>query len=246
VNETFVRKFLSGRNPLGAAIAYVHGPGGGTRRTVVGVVGDAVYGSVRERIQPTIYLPLAQQDPGRARTDITIAMRPAAGSPASLAPGAGAAFKAVDPGLTFSFQILADRVNGALIRERLVASLSGIFGAAALLLAAMGLYGITSYSLNRRRPELGIRIALGARAGAILRLVLSRILILVGAGVAIGTALSLWSARLVTTLLYDVEPGDPATLIAAAGLLAVIAAAAAGLPAWRASRMDAAEVLRSE
>ena len=246
VNEAFVRKFLSDRTAIGSTFAYLRGPGGGTRRTVIGVVGDSVYGSLREEVQPTIYLPLAQQDVGRARSDITIAVRSSAGSPVLLAPSVAGALTAVDRNLTFSFQPLTDRVNMSLMRERLMALLSGFFGALALLLAGLGLYGVTSYTVNCRRSEIGIRIALGANPGSVMRLVLSRVFILVGLGVVVGGGVSLWASRFVATLLYGLEPRDPSTLIGATVLLAVIGAVAAWLPAWRAARIDPAEVLRSE
>lgn len=186
VNEAFVRRFFSDRNAIGRTIAYVRGPGGGTPRTVVGVVGDAVYGSLREEVQPTIYLPLAQADVGRFRSDITISVRSSAGPPVLLAPSVAAALIAVDRNLDFSFQPLTDRVNAALMRERLVAMLSGFFGALALLLAGLGLYGVTSYAVSRRRQEIGIRMALGAAPGGVVRMVLTRVFTLVVLGVVIG------------------------------------------------------------
>jgi putative ABC transport system permease protein len=246
VNETFTRKFFSGRNAIGSTLAYLRGPGGGTRRTVIGVVGDSIYGSLREEVQPTIYLPLAQQDVGRARSDITIGVRASAGSPVLLAPSVAAALIAVDPDLTFSFQSLTDRVHASLMRERLVAVLSGFFGALALLLAGLGLYGVASYAVSRRRSEIGIRIALGANPGGVMRLVLSRVFVLIGLGLVIGGAVSLWASRFVATLLYGLEPRDLSTLIGAAALLGAIGGIAAFLPAWRAARTDPAEVLRSE
>jgi ABC-type antimicrobial peptide transport system permease subunit len=125
-----------------------------------------------------------------------------------------------------------------------MAMLSGSFGALALLLSALGLYGVTAYAVNRRRTEIGIRMAIGAAPARVVRLVLTRVTILVGIGISIGAGTSIWVSRLVAALLYGVEPRDPITLIGAALMLATVAALAGWLPAWRASRIDPAEVLR--
>ena len=137
-------------------------------------------------------------------------------------------------------------MNASLIQERIVALLSGFFGGLALLLAALGLYGITSYAVSRRRAEIGIRMALGAAPAGVVRLVLTRVTVLVAIGVAVGTAVSLWASKFVATLLFGLEPRDPVTLIGAAIVLATIGAVAGWLPAYRASRVDPAEVLRTE
>jgi ABC-type antimicrobial peptide transport system permease subunit len=168
----------------------------------------------------------------------------AQGPPTALAGGVAAAVRGVSPDLVVTFQSLTDQVNATLSQERLVALLSGFFGALALLLASLGLYGVTAYAVARRRTEIGIRMALGAAPAGIVRLVLSRVTVLVGVGVAVGAGLSWWAARFVAALLYGLEPRDPATLIGAAVTLAAVGAAAGWLPAYRASRIDPAEVLR--
>jgi ABC-type antimicrobial peptide transport system permease subunit len=122
--------------------------------------------------------------------------------------------------------------------------LSGFFGALALLLAAIGLYGVTSYAVSRRRTEIGIRMALGADARGIVGLVLRRVGLLVGAGIIVGAAISLWASRFVGSLVYGLEPRDPATFAAAAAVLAAIGAIAGWLPARRATHIDPAQVLR--
>ena len=111
-------------------------------------------------------------------------------------------------------------------------------------MAAVGLYGVTAYSVNLRRGEIGIRMALGASRGSVIRLVLGRVLILIGTGIVLGLAIGAWSSRFVSTLLYGLEPSDPATLIASAATLALIGAFAGWLPANRASHLDPTEVLR--
>jgi ABC-type antimicrobial peptide transport system permease subunit len=161
-----------------------------------------------------------------------------------LARSVSAAIAGVNPDLALTFQTLAGQLDASLSQERLVATLAGFFGALALLLAGLGLYGVTTYAVVRRRAELGIRMALGAAPSGVVRLVLSRVAALVGLGVLIGTALSLWASKFVASLLYGLEPRDPATLVGAAVTLAVVAGIAGWLPAWRASRIDPAEVLR--
>jgi ABC-type antimicrobial peptide transport system permease subunit len=121
---------------------------------------------------------------------------------------------------------------------------SGFFGILGLLLGALGLYGVTAYAVARRRTEIGIRMALGAAPAGVVRLVLARVSVLVGLGVILGVGLSWWASTFVATLLYGVEPRDPVTLMGAVGVLAAVGALAGWLPAWRASRIDPAEVLR--
>jgi putative ABC transport system permease protein len=134
-------------------------------------------------------------------------------------------------------------VNESLVQERLLAMLSAAFGTLALVMAAVGLYGVTSYAVNLRRSEIGIRMALGATRAAVMRLVLARVSLLVGAGITVGLALAAWASRFVTSLLYGLEPGDPITFAVSAVTLAVIGAVAGWLPAHRVSRLDPTEVL---
>jgi ABC-type antimicrobial peptide transport system permease subunit len=122
--------------------------------------------------------------------------------------------------------------------------LSGFFGALALLLAGLGLYGVTSYAVGRRRREIGIRMALGAAPGGVIKIVLMRVAVLVALGGITGSAISLWAARFVTPLLYGLESRDPATLVAAVAVLGAVGAMAGLIPATRASRIDPAIVLR--
>ena len=161
-----------------------------------------------------------------------------------LARGIGAALTAAHPDLEFGFRPMTDQVSANVVQERIVAMLSGFFGALALLLAAFGLYGMSSYAVRRRRTELGIRMALGATASRVIRLVVSRATCLVGAGILVGAILSVWASKFVATLLFGLEPQDPATLMGAAVGLAAVATFASWLPAWRASRIDPATVLR--
>jgi putative ABC transport system permease protein len=239
VNDAYVRRFLSGRSPIGEIV---------DARTVVGVVGDAAYGgSLRDPVPPTIYVPLAQsaatQTPDAG--SISLSIRPAAGSPAALAPSIAAALTAVDPNLSFTFRVMSEYVTVSLAQERVVAILSGFFAVLALLLAGLGLYGVVSYVVSLRRTEIGIRLALGAAPAGVIRLILRRVSFVVGAGILLGTAASVWLSQFVAPLLYGLQPRDPATLLSAALTLASVGALAAWVPASRASRIDPAEVLRN-
>ena len=242
VNEAFVRRFLPGRSVLGQTITQFPGR---TTRTIVGVIGDALYRSARDPVAPTMYVPLLQFDwSDTPFSSVSISLRTATGLPVLVTPSVAAALANVDRGLSFTSISLADQVSASLARERLIAALSGLFGGLALALAGLGLFGVTSYAVSRRRTELGIRMALGAAPASVVRLVLSRMFLLVTAGLVLGAVASLWASRFVATLLYGLEPRDPTTFLIAAAVLAGTGALAAWLPAWRASRIDPASVLR--
>jgi putative ABC transport system permease protein len=243
VNQALARTFLNGSNPLGHTITNT--PPFGAPQEVVGVVGDAVYGSLREPAPPTVYTPLEQMPgPPDQLATVSLAVRSSGGSPALLTKSVAAAIRSLDPGLVMTFRPLADQVNASLTQERVIAWLSGFFGALALLLAGLGLYGVTAYSVTRRRAEIGIRMALGAAPSHIVWLVLSRVSFLVGIGVTIGLVVSLWASQFVASLLYGLEPRNLATFFGAAVVLAAIGLVAGWLPAYRASRLDPAIVLR--
>jgi ABC-type antimicrobial peptide transport system permease subunit len=150
----------------------------------------------------------------------------------------------LNPQLALTIRPLVAQINASITQERLVALLAGMFGALALLLAGIGLYGVTAYMVASRRREIGIRMALGAQAARVVRLVLARISVLVGAGLLLGMAATLWASRFVGAMVYGVEPRDPMTMLEAIGVLAAVAVLAASLPARRAARIDPAAVLR--
>jgi predicted permease len=247
VNEAFARRFFPGRSAIGETVA---------ARTVVGIAGDQIaqggykpngaLRSVRDEAPPSIYVPLAQSSKMLApdRTTVTISVRTPAGSPALRARSVGATLTAVDPAVAFSVRPLAEYLDASLAQERMVAMVAGFFGALALLLAALGLYGMTSYAVSRRRAEIGIRLALGAAPAGVIRLVLTRVAVLVGAGVLVGAFASAWLSQFVAALLYGLEPRDPITLVSATMILGAVGTLAGWLPAARAARIDPAEVLR--
>jgi predicted permease len=246
VNQAFARKFLNGVNPVGHTMHLVREPGTPAIE-IVGLLADAVYRDVREPTLPTAYVPLLQsseQAPPDGPAVVTLSVRAASSRPGLLTNGVAAAIDDINPTLAVTFRTLESQLTDTLMRDRLLASLSASFGALALLLAAIGLYGVTSYAVNLRRVEIGIRMALGATRGSVIRLVLARVSILIGGGIVAGVAIGAWASRFVATLLYGLEPGDPATMVASVAALALVSALAGWLPANRASRLDPTEVLR--
>ena len=247
VNETFVRRLYPGRNvvgmPLGLAWRVERGDVPIGTHTIVGVAGDTTYHAIRESVQPMIFLPLASLGP-LLQKDFYLGARATAGSPAMLERGVASAITAVSQDVAFSFEPLAQEIAESLADNRVIAMLSTFFGVLALMLAGVGLYGVTAYAVLQRRTEIGIRLALGATPRTIVRTTVAQVWMLVGIGVAAGIGVSLWASNLIRSLLFGLEPRDPATLIGAVVVLAVIATLAAWFPAWRASRIDPAKVLR--
>ncbi len=248
VNHAFVRAFMPGRLPLGETIPYPRSREGEVPRTIVGVVDDAVFDSQREGIQPIVYLPMAQAlaEGATGPTAISVGVRSAAGSPMQLARSVGAAVTGVDPGLSYTFRLLTDHVDASVRQERIVAIVSGLFGGLAVLIAALGLYGVTSYTVNRRFTEIGIRMALGAQRTQVLRLILAQSLTLIAIGIGLGLAAASAVTRYLRGLLFGLTPLDPGTFIGVAALFALVATAAAWIPAHRATRVDPLVALRRE
>ena len=246
VNQSFARKFLNGANPVGHTIHPTREPGSPAIE-IVGLLADAVYRDVREPTLPTAYVPLSQSSE-QERPDtpavVTLSVRAVSARPAQLTKSVAVAIGEMNSTLALTFYTLDSQLSDTLLRERLLAILSTSFGALALLMAGVGLYGVTSYAVNLRRAEIGIRMALGATRGSVIRLVLTRVSMLIGAGIVVGLAIAALTSQLVATLLYGLEPDDPGTLIMSAATLALIGAVAGWLPANRASRLDPTQVLR--
>jgi len=209
---------------------------------IVGVVKDTKYTSLRAEGEAIAYYPLSQLPPMRW---VNFVLR-ASGPAASLKPAVKAAVDEVNHDITLQFRTLALQVDESLGRERLLATLSGFFGALALGLAVIGLYGVMSYNVARRRNEIGIRMALGAEQARVLRMVLGEVAILIVAGLGLGLAVAVSSTRLLASFLYRLEPNDPTTLVTACVVLAVSAVVAGLLPARRAASLDPMTALREE
>jgi predicted permease len=246
VNEAFVRKFLNSSNPLGRIVRMgIVWPNAGAAE-VVGVAGDAVYSSLREpAVPPTVYFPLAQLQ-SEPPASLTLTVRSEAASPLPLTRSVAAAIGTIDPDAALTFRPLTEQIEASLAQERILALLSGFFGGFAVLLAAVGLFGITAYSVSRRRREIGIRMALGAAPGSVIRLVLGRVCVMIAAGAVIGAAASMWTSQFTTSLLFGLEPRDPITLALAVVILSGAGLLAALPPAWHASHVDPSVALRSE
>jgi putative ABC transport system permease protein len=247
VNEAFARRYFVGASPVGRTIAEADTPTNRYAIEIVGVAQDAAFTSAREPIEPTLYRPLAQRLDSQLLTAVSsmsISVRARDAASPRLSASVGTAIGDVDRNLGFTFQTLTETLSPYYVRERLLALVSMFFGTLALLMAALGLYGVTAYSVSRRRTEIGIRMALGAEPAGIARLVLSRVTALVGLGIVAGVALSVWASRFVAALLYGIPPRDPRTFVSAVATLMVVGALAAAFPVWRASRLDPAAVLR--
>jgi predicted permease len=245
VNERFVRQFFGGRNPIGKHV----GVGGKTADLeVAGVIGDTKYRNLRGAPPATVYLPIDQLDlkgrPGSMPRTLHVRTSADLESMATLIEQQARALDRNLPITTVS--AFAKIIDAQLVRERLIATLSGFFGAVAMLLACFGLYGVMAYSVQRRTGEIGIRIALGAAGGTVTRMVMRDSLAMVLAGVAAGVPMALWLSKLVKSLLFGVEPGDASVLAAATLLLVAVAALAAYLPARRAARIEPTVALRYE
>jgi predicted permease len=243
VNESFARRFLGGRPVVGRRLRSFQNDGDHPPwLSIVGVVGDVRGRSLDRLPEPAVYVPLAQAGP----TAATVVAR-AARSPSAALAAIREVVKQIRPGQVVAKPMtMEDVVDRGLAPRRFAATLLGSFAAVALLLAAVGIYGVTSLAVSQRRRELAVRLALGAAPVSIARLVLRWIALLVAAGIAAGIAATLAAAKLIAGVLYGVRPMDAATLAAAGSLLAAIALGASLLPALRAARMAPAAILNGE
>jgi len=240
VNQAFIRQFLPGKDPIGQSYGY---DANNTREfQIVGVVKDSRVNDIREEVPPTVFHSMSQDV-----TDVESVNVRTFGDPARLVSQIREAVRSVDPNLPLgASDTVAQVVSNSLSQQRLIARLTSIFGALALALACLGLYGVMSYTVARRTAELGIRLALGASRGTVLWLVLKNVLVLIGVGLIAGWVLSLLSVRAVGSLLFGLSPYDPATMLGAAAVLVVVSLIAALRPAWRAAHVDPTEALRLE
>lgn len=242
VNQALAKKFFHGDNPVGKYYRSTY-PKLGPPVEIIGMAGDTKYRNLREEILPTAYVAASQEKEGWPYATFEIR---SAGSAADLVPGVKAALEQVNHDITLEFGTLSDQVAASLTRERLLATLSGFFGGLALLLATVGLYGVMSYNVARRRAEIGIRMALGAQRARVLRLVLGEVTLLAGGGLVVGLAAAFATTRLIGSFVYGMTTRDPMTFAVAAILLGGVALLAGYLPARKASRMDPMGALRDE
>ncbi len=242
VNETFARRFLANRNPVGALVRSVAEPDyPETLYEVIGVVKDTKYANLRENIPPITYVPAAQHpSPGPWAGIVIRSSAPLTG----MINEVRRKLSELSPDITVGFKVFETQIREGLIRERLMAWLAGFLGVLAAVLAMIGLYGVISYMVLRRRNEIGIRMALGARRADIVLLILREMAVLLLVGLGIGTVVSIAAAQGAGALLFGLSPHDAPTLLASACLLAAVAGIASFVPALRASRVDPMVALR--
>jgi predicted permease len=247
VNETLARSVFPGENPIGERIVCtgrISMGESGSPCEVIGVARDIPYATLKDRPQNAIYMTFLQAPTGRGAMELMVR---SAGARTDLAAQLRREIGAIDPYLpAFVIRTLATDVDAALMRERLMALISTVFGALAALLAAIGLYGVVAYSVNRRAQEIGVRLALGALPGRVLRLVLAETLALAAAGVVCGLPAAWAATRLLAGFLYGAPATDPIVFLSSAGLLVTTAVVAGCIPARRAARIDPVVALRNE
>jgi predicted permease len=243
VNEAMARKFFGKPDAVGQTFKVQDGDKWMGPVEIVGVVGNTKYQSLTDSTPSVVYYPHSQQDASitsrvfELRTD---------GPPLALAPAVKSIIGEFDSKITLDLQTIERQLDDSMAVARAIALLSGFFGALALVLASIGLYGIMAYNVARRRNEIGVRIALGAEFGRVVRMVLGEVGRIVIAGVMIGLIVSAGATRLVKAFLYGLTPNDPATLVGSALILLAVGICAAALPAWRAARVDPVDALRNE
>jgi hypothetical protein len=236
VNDAFVRKYWPDGKALGRHVDFGAGPA-----EVVGVAADARYRSIRGAALPYVYA--ARRQTGATSGMLEVRTQ---GEPAAIFAALRASIAALDPTLPFELVSMDEHLGTAVLPQRIGAVLIGALGGLGMLLAALGLYGVLSYLVARRTREIGIRIALGSDAGAIIRMILEQAAGLTFIGLAVGLAGAFAAARLVAGFLFGVGARDPATFAAVSVLFVGVAFAAAFVPARRATRVDPTDALRCE
>jgi predicted permease len=243
VNQKFATKYFGAQSPLGRHIGYGGDPGTKTDITIAGVVSDTKYEDMRQEIPREVYIPYVQN---RFVTEMTAYVRTGRGSDQFFTALRGEV-RALDPNLpVYDVRTLDEQVDQSLILERMVATLSAVFGGLATFLAAIGLYGVMAYTVTRRTREIGIRVALGAGRAEVMWLVMREALVLLGIGLAAGLPSAWMLTQVVKSQLYGVAPHDPAAIAAGVLLISLIALAAAWAPGRRATLIHPTEALRCE
>jgi predicted permease len=244
VTEAFVKKYFATRDALGQSFQIEEGAGRPRPfYQIVGVVKDTKYTDLREPFTPLAHLATSQDgDPGQSLQIVVRADTAMAGVTAAITR----AISEVNPTIAIQYQAVKTQVQQSLLRERLMATLSGFFGGLAVLIATIGLYGVMSYMVARRRIEIGVRMALGADRAAVVQMIVREAAVLLVAGLAVGAVLSVFAARTADTFLYGLTPGDPVTLALAMAGLAAVTLFASWVPARRASRLAPTVALREE
>jgi putative ABC transport system permease protein len=245
VNQAFVSEFFPGStDPVGRVLSFDDSkPEGGEPTYIVGLVRDILHKGLKTPAEPTVYVPFHQ---GQVGFDPTLLVRTQL-PPDTLLPMIRRELNRLDPEVALTEpRTIRQRVDDSIFADRMIATLSGFFGGLALLLAAVGIYGVMAYAVAQRTAELGLRIALGANPAKIGRMVLRDGLLLIAAGIAIGLPLSVAAGRISSSLLYGIQPGDPLAFVLTVAVLLVIGMVAAFVPARRAASIEPVEALRHE
>jgi predicted permease len=248
VNEEMVRRYWPGQDPIGRRFSIGSGNMQRPLVTVVGIVADVRHNGIAGVVKEKFYIPHRQwhKSVGNPIRAMTLVVK-ARVEPETLTSAIRQQVRALDPNLPVAdVRTMSDVVDATLSTPRFTGLLLGIFAALALILSAIGIYGVLSYVVSQRSREIGIRVAIGAQRSQVMTLVLRSGLTLALGGVVIGVALAAWAARLMRGLLYDIRPGDPSTFIVVALVLSAVAVLASFVPAWRASRVDPVVVLKGE
>lgn len=244
VNAAFARAFAAGSSVVGRRVWLETTPSEpGAAYEIVGVAADAKYRDLREESQPVLFVPMSQ---AARRTSFTQLMVRSGGSATAPVAALRRALEGLSPQMRYSFRAFDTVVTESLLRERLMASLAGPFGALALVLTALGLYGVTSYTVAQRTNEIGIRVALGADPQRVVRLILGEAAAVLGAGLCAGMLLILAAGRAAGALLFGLTANDPLSVGVAAASLALVAIGASYIPARRAAGLDPVAALRAE
>jgi predicted permease len=244
VNEAFARSFLDGANPVGQRF-WMEAFGGipETRYEIVGLVRDIKFGDLREEFRPIIYTTRAQDPNASPGDNYLIRSRM---SQTETVAAVKSLLNEINPAITVNFQSFKPMIEATILRERLMATLSGFFGVLALLLASIGLYGMLSYAVASRTNEIGIRMALGAQARNVRWMILREALLLVTVGVVVGLPIIFAVTRLAATLLFGLSPTDTFSLLSSVLLMLTVAMVAGYLPSRRATLVDPMVALRCE
>jgi predicted permease len=244
VNQTFARTFFGNDNPIGKTVRTIAEPTyPAAEFQIVGVVRDTKYGSLRDPTPPETFAPSTQFPPGQKAAMVFIHTSI---PPERVIPILRESVQQHDPEMDYELFVYQNTVEDTLRQERMMAILSGSFGALAALLTMVGLYGVISYITTMRRNEIGIRMALGADRSSVLGLISTQTLRMLGAGVLLGILISLAATRGASSLLFGLHPNDPLSIIYAAALLVVVALLAGYIPARRASLINPSSALRDE
>jgi predicted permease len=247
INEEMVRRYWSGRDPIGGRFKI----GGDPKRpwvTVVGVVADVRHNGITGVIKEKFYIPHTQWDKsvGNPIRSMSLVVK-TDGDPLQVIGPIRQEIRALDPALPIAeVRTMEEIVGATLSTPRFTGALLGLFAVLALSLSAVGIYGVLSYIVSRRTREIGIRLAIGARPGQVLAMVLRNGLALSFSGIALGVAAAAAATRLMMSLLHGVTPWDPATFAAVTAMLSSVALLASLVPAWRATRVDPVTALKTE